>query len=78
MGLEYCGVDALRPVPDVKNMVGAAGFEPTTSCTPCKRATKLRYAPTGQKSLPWSGEFVHSQGESQGGELLDYPAIGAA
>ena len=27
-------------------MVGATGFEPATSCTPCKRATKLRYAPT--------------------------------
>gem|GEM_PF-794886 len=26
-------------------MVGATGFEPATSCTPCKRATKLRYAP---------------------------------
>ena len=39
-------------------LVGAAGFEPTTSCTPCKRATKLRYAPTGQKSLPWSEDFV--------------------
>lgn len=26
-------------------MVGAAGFEPTTSSTPWKRATKLRYAP---------------------------------
>jgi hypothetical protein len=39
-------------------LVGAAGFEPTTSCTPCKRATKLRYAPTGQEILPWSGSFV--------------------
>ncbi len=27
--------------------VGAAGFEPTTPCTPSKCATKLRYAPTG-------------------------------
>jgi hypothetical protein len=27
-------------------MVGATGFEPATSCTPCKRATELRYAPT--------------------------------
>ncbi len=25
--------------------VGAAGFEPTTSSTPLKRATKLRHAP---------------------------------
>ena len=28
------------------SLVGAAGFEPTTSCTPCRRATKLRYAPS--------------------------------
>ena len=28
------------------NMVGAVRFELTTSCTPSKRATKLRYAPT--------------------------------
>lgn len=27
-------------------MVGAEGFEPPTSCTQNKRATKLRYAPT--------------------------------
>jgi hypothetical protein len=27
------------------NIVGAAGLEPTTSCTPCKRATRLRHAP---------------------------------
>ena len=24
---------------------GATGFEPMTSCTPCKRATGLRHAP---------------------------------
>ena len=28
-------------------MVGAEGFEPPTSCTQNRRATKLRYAPTG-------------------------------
>ena len=27
-------------------MVGAVGFEPTTSCSQSRRATKLRYAPT--------------------------------
>ena len=26
-------------------MVGATGFEPTTSCSQSRRATKLRYAP---------------------------------
>ncbi len=29
-------------------MVGLAGFEPTTSCTPCKRTTKLCYSPKGR------------------------------
>ncbi len=27
-------------------MVGAKGFEPSTPCTPCRCATRLRYAPT--------------------------------
>jgi hypothetical protein len=27
-------------------MVGPVRFELTTSCTPCKRATRLRYGPT--------------------------------
>ncbi len=26
-------------------MVGLVRFELTTSCTPCKRATRLRYSP---------------------------------
>jgi hypothetical protein len=30
----------------MKKMVGAVGFEPTTSWSRTKRATKLRYAPT--------------------------------
>lgn len=28
------------------DLVGAAGFELATPCTPCKCATRLRYAPT--------------------------------
>ncbi len=28
-----------------KKMVGAAGFEPATFCTPCNCATELRHAP---------------------------------
>ena len=27
-------------------LVGAAGFEPATSCSQSRRATRLRYAPT--------------------------------
>ena len=30
-------------------MVGARGFEPPTTCTPCMYATRLRYAPTEKK-----------------------------
>lgn len=26
-------------------LIGTAGFEPATTCTPCKCATRLRYAP---------------------------------
>ncbi len=32
-------------------MVGASGFEPPTPCTPCRCATRLRYAPIGA-SIP--------------------------
>jgi hypothetical protein len=39
--------------------VGIAGFEPTTSCTPCKRATKLRHIPIQAShhttSIPYCG-----------------------
>jgi len=34
-----------------RNLVGAAGFELATPCTPCKCATRLRYAPTQTKSI---------------------------
>ena len=30
---------------NVDSMVGAAGFEPTISCSQSRRATKLRYTP---------------------------------
>jgi hypothetical protein len=30
-------------------MVGAARFELATTCTPCRYATRLRYAPTLEK-----------------------------
>src|SRR5579875_4151865 len=39
-------------------MVGTAGFEPATTCTPSKCATRLRYVPTGRAkpSLALRGE----------------------
>ena len=33
-------------------LVGAAGFELATPCTPCKCATRLRYAPNRLGILP--------------------------
>ena len=30
----------------IQKMVGVKGFEPSTPCTPCKCATRLRYTPT--------------------------------
>ena len=30
-------------------MVGPVRFELTTSCTPCKRATRLRYGPNNEE-----------------------------
>ncbi len=32
-------------------LVGMAGFEPTTTCTPSRCATRLRYIPTCRISL---------------------------
>jgi hypothetical protein len=40
----------------VGEMVGPVRFELTTSCTPCKRATRLRYGPKHQRKgekAPW-------------------------
>ena len=34
-----------KPLIFLCNLVGTVGFEPTTPCTPCKCATRLRYAP---------------------------------
>ena len=36
-------------------MVGLARFELTTSCTPCKRSTRLNYSPTYSCSAPRTG-----------------------
>lgn len=33
------------------DLVGAAGFELATPCTPCKCATRLRYAPKDLKYI---------------------------
>ena len=36
------------PLPGIALVVGTAGFEPTTTCTPSKCATRLRHVPTGR------------------------------
>ncbi len=36
----------IRPRCPKHHAVGAAGFEPTTSCSQSRRAAKLRYAPS--------------------------------
>src|SRR6185369_12626445 len=36
---------APRMEPFLFCLVGARGFEPPTTCTPCRYATRLRYAP---------------------------------
>ncbi|SIT38641.1 Mobile element protein [Paraburkholderia ribeironis] len=40
------GVETLRAL---YLLVGARGFEPPTTCTPCRYATRLRYAPNSMK-----------------------------
>ncbi len=47
-------------------MVGAAGFEPATFCTPCNCATELRHAPNSEplcfKNLCFRQD-IHGRGE---------------
>src|SRR5258708_29574039 len=50
-------------------MVGAAGLEPTTSCTQNRRATRLRHTPTDQD------QTMERTASKQG---LDSPAVGSA
>ena len=51
----------------LKSLVGAAGFEPATSCSQSKRATKLRYAPTIMNECFDSDGFSVSQMPAPGG-----------
>ncbi len=40
----------MKPKSFIK-LVGARGFEPPTTCTPCRYATRLRYAPKEEKYI---------------------------
>ena len=55
-------------------MVGTAGFELATPCTPCKCATRLRYAPTEPRSIAEIQSVRDaSDGEQLGADLLERP-----
>ena len=42
--------------------VGTAGFEPTASCTPSKRATRLRHVPKRLENSKREGDEMNFQG----------------
>ena len=49
------------PANHITSMVGDAGFEPTTSASRTRRATKLRYTPC---EIPMIGEWARSLARS--------------
>jgi hypothetical protein len=42
---------------DIDILVGMTGFEPATSCSQSRRATKLRYIPLGFRTLNRIAQF---------------------
>ena len=58
-----------------ERMVGAAGFELATPCTPCKCATRLRYAPTGGELYQRAGKCDAKKSEIQARSKATMPAI---
>ena len=50
-------------------MVGAARFELATTCTPCRYATRLRYAPTREKYIR-AGETIRLVSAQQFDDVL--------
>lgn len=45
----------------IEDKIGATGFEPATTCTPYKCATKLRYAPVFYTALPGTFHKSHEK-----------------
>ena len=45
-----------------ESMVGEKGFEPSTPCTPCKCATRLRYTPRNEL---YTGNLTHKDNSSR-------------
>ncbi len=59
-------------------MVGARGFEPPTTCTPCMYATRLRYAPTRNEIVSatiWR-EFAEQPATHHASEAHHEPHLG--
>ena len=61
-----CGWESVADIPDksqFSRMVGAAGFEPTTTCAQGRCATRLRYAPIWRNAhiIPKFFSFCHCQ-----------------
>ena len=60
--------DAILEFLYFEKLVGARGFEPPTTCTPCRYATRLRYAP--RREL-YNRETAFPNAADSGAELID-------
>src|SRR5690349_20500197 len=58
-------------------MVGATGFEPATTCTPSKCATRLRHAPLRHELGPYAHQSADRQANFAKGLGLAFAALGA-
>src|SRR5438046_3554961 len=65
--------DRLRGKPSTSALVGMAGFEPTTTCTPSRCATRLRYIPTCRRRSG-SSSIIPLQESQYFAELLAHLA----
>ena len=52
-----CRLCAKPYFPLINQVVGLAGFEPTTPCPPGKCATRLRYSPLRERAAKQTGEM---------------------
>src|SRR6185295_116882 len=62
-------------------MVGARGFEPPTTCTPCRYATRLRYAPnalilSGAQAVQQFLQFALERGNIRGANGRGLSGVG--
>src|SRR5215831_9759000 len=61
-----CAIACHSPSRQPARMVGARGFEPPTSCSQSRRATRLRYAPLIPASIPRARAPIPCQGPARG------------